>query len=85
MVVSVSLLAIIGMSFDDNSFAKKRSKFILWIIFLSGSLFFYSYQAYLTSALALPSKSIPFETPEGLLKTDFKYVSYFLLIKAQFM
>ena len=47
-------------------------KILLCVIFLTGSVFFYAYQAQLTSALAVPSSKLPFTSPEDLLSTDYR-------------
>ena len=50
----------------------KSSKILIFITFLAGSVFFYSYQAFLTSSLAVPSETVPFRTPEEILQTNYK-------------
>ena len=44
----------------------------LFTVFLSGSLFFYTYGAFLTSSLAVPNEEVPFNSPEGILNTKYR-------------
>ena len=41
-------------------------------MFLCGLTIFYGYQAQLTSALAFPDEQLPFDSPESLLKTNYR-------------
>ena len=49
-------------------------RMMLFIVFICGSGFFYGYEAYLTSALAVPNEFLPFNTPNELLLTDYRLV-----------
>ena len=59
----------------------KSTKILLFIILLAGSVFFYSYQAFLTSSLvAVPAATVPFRTPEEILQTNYKYCITFIYL-----
>ena len=59
---------------DANDIGTKTSaRLTLFIIFICGSLFWYVYVGFLTSALAVPSEYKPFQSPEGLVKTNYRY------------
>ena len=47
-------------------------KILLSNMFLCGLTIFYGYQAQLTSALAFPDEQLPFDSPESLLKTNYR-------------
>ena len=51
---------------------KKSTRLCLFVIFICGSLFAYFYTGFLTSALAVPSKFAPFNSPEGILQTNYR-------------
>ena len=55
---------------DTNS--KTSEKLVLLVVFISGSLFYYTYCGFLTSSLAVPNEKLPFDSPEGLLNTNYK-------------
>ena len=55
---------------DTNS--KTSERLILLIVFISGSLFYYTYCAFLTSSLAVQNEKIPFDSPEGILNTNYR-------------
>ena len=76
---TTSLASIFGFQIgievlDANaSDIKTSNRTILFTIFINGSLFFYFYGGFLTSALAIPSEAKPFITPDGILKTNYRY------------
>ena len=47
-------------------------KIVLFLTFLSGSVFFYSYSAVFISFLTVPNPNVPFHNPEELAKTSYK-------------
>ena len=57
----------------DHNVTYYSKRFLLWVIFLTGSAIFYAYQAQLTSALSVPSSKMPFRSPEDLISTDFRF------------
>ncbi len=69
MIASVFGIEVIGHHDPDYN---KSSKILIFITFLAGSVYFYSYQAFLTSSLAVPSETVPFRTPEEILQTNYK-------------
>ena len=69
MTASVFGIGVIDHNDPDYN---KSSKILIFITFLAGSVFFYSYQAFLTSSLAVPSETVPFRTPEEILQTNYK-------------
>ena len=69
MVGSVFGIEVIDHHDQDYN---KSSKILIFISFLAGSIFFYSYQAFLTSSLAVPSETVPFRTPEEILQTNYR-------------
>ena len=70
----ITISAIFGITIRDanDTHSKNTGRFTLFIIFLCGSGFFSGYQAYLTSALAIPNEFWPFRTPNELVQTDYK-------------
>ena len=72
---TISVSSIFGMTVRDaNDIGTKTSaRLTLFIIFICGSLFWYVYVGFLTSALAVPSEYKPFHSPEGLVKTNYRY------------
>ena len=58
---------------DANAINSYQSaRFGLFVVFTGGSLFWYTYNAFLTSSLAVPAKHLPFTSPEGILNTDYR-------------
>ena len=55
---------------ETNS--KTSERLMLLAIFISGSLFYYTYCAFLTSSLAVPNEALPFDSPEGILNTKYR-------------
>ena len=70
----IAISAIFGMSIkdanDENSSTCGRLS--LFTVFICGSLFFYTYGGFLTSSLAVPNEKFPFNSPEGILKTNYR-------------
>ena len=62
------------MSINDANDPSNRDsmKILFFTIFICGSLIFYVYGGFLTSALAIPSDDKPFDSPEGILKTSYR-------------
>ena len=58
---------------DANEFDSNQSgRLALFIVFISGSLFFYTYGGFLTSSLAVPMEYIPFSSPQEILSTNYR-------------
>lgn len=72
---AISFGSIFGITIRDaNELGIKIStRLCLFVIFICGSLFVYFYTGFLTSALAVPSKFAPFNSPEGILQTEYRY------------
>ena len=66
----ISTSTIFGITVTDanNTDSSFSSRLVLFILFLSGSVLFYSYSAFLTSALAIPNENLPFSNPEEIIK-----------------
>ena len=66
--------SIFGMViWDAHEFNSRDSgRCALFIVFISGSVFFYIYGGFLTSSLAIPNENLPFNSPEELLKTNYR-------------
>ena len=66
--------SIFGMSIIDanNTNSKTSERLMLLVTFISGSLFYYTYCAFLTSSLAVPNENLPFDSPEGILNTNYR-------------
>ena len=63
---------------DANAINSYQSaRFGLFVVFTGGSLFWYTYNAFLTSSLAIPAKHLPFTSPEGILNTDYRWAFEF--------
>ena len=70
-IVSSSIFGFCIRDANDTN-SKTSERLILLIVFISGSLFYYTYCAFLTSALAVPNEKLPFDSPEGLLNTNYR-------------
>ena len=55
---------------DTNSKASER--LILLVVFICGSIFYYTYCGFLTSSLAVPNENLPFGSPEEILNTNYR-------------
>ena len=66
--------SIFGMGIRDanDPNSKTSERLTLLVIFISGSLFYYTYCAFLTSSLAVPNENLPFDSPEGILNTNYR-------------
>ena len=72
LAVSIAPFFGIGLQDANDSEIKASARIYLFVTYLCGSLYFYTYGGYLTSALAIPSESNPFGSPEELLKTNYR-------------
>ena len=70
-IVSSSIFGFCIRDANDTN-SKTSERLILLIVFISGSLFYYTYCAFLTSALAVPNEKLPFDSPEGILSTNYR-------------
>ena len=72
--LAVSIAPVFGIMLQDANDSKinASARIFLFVTYLCGSLYVYIYGGYLTSALAIPSESIPFGSPEELLKTNYR-------------
>ena len=70
-IVSSSIFGFCIRDANDTN-SKTSERLILLIVFISGSLFYYTYCAFLTSALAVPNEKLPFDSPEGILDTNYR-------------
>jgi hypothetical protein len=70
-IVSSSIFGFCIRDANDTN-SKTSERLILLIVFISGSLFYYTYCAFLTSALAVPNEKLPFDSPEGILNTNYR-------------
>ena len=70
--------SIFGLGIKDaNDVAGNVSeRLTLFTFFICGSLYFYTYCGFLTSSLAVPNDKIPFSSPEGILKTNYRYIQF---------
>ena len=66
--------SIFGMAiFDlDELNSNHSGRLVMFNFFLSGSVFFYTYNAFLMYSLAVQSENIPFNSPEALLRTNYR-------------
>ena len=62
----------IGIKDANDLSTTKSARLTMFVVFICGSLFFYVYGAFLTSALAVPKIYTPFNTPEEILSTNYK-------------
>ena len=70
-IVSSSIFGLCVRDANDTN-SKASEKLVLLVVFISGSLFYYTYCGFLTSSLAVPNEKLPFDSPEGLLNTNYK-------------
>lgn len=72
--ISISLSTSFGITVRDaNDLGTSTSaRLSLYVIFICGSIYFYVYTAFLTSALAVPSEYNPFQSPEEILQTNYR-------------
>ena len=73
--MAISFSSMFGISIHDaDSNTNSSARISLFVIYICGSLFFYVYVGFLTSALAVPADYKPFRSPEELLQTDYRFV-----------
>ena len=70
--ITISISSIFGMSTYDSDVSNVSAKLSVFIVCLCGSMFFYVYTGFLTSALAIPGDHKPFESPQELLQTSYR-------------
>ena len=72
--LAVSMAPVFGIMLQDANDSKinASARIFLFVTYLCASIYVYIYGAFLTSALAMPSESNPFESPEELLKTNYR-------------
>ena len=72
--IAISFSSICGVSIHDSDLdANSSARISLFVVYICGSLFFYVYVGFLTSALAVPADYKPFESPEELLQTEYRF------------
>ena len=75
MAIWLSLASFFGIVIVHES-RRMSKRILLFVIFLSGSLTFYGYQATITSKLAVvPKEILPFTNPREILKTNYKVLT----------
>ena len=72
---ATSIAAFFGISVHDGNDLEINSstRVSLNVHYLCGSLFLYVYVGFLTSSLAVPAGYKPFQSPDSLLKTSYRY------------
>ena len=70
-IVSSSIFGMTILNLDDLN-SNHSGRLIMFNVFLSGSVFFYTYNAFLMSSLAVKSENVPFNSPEALLRTNYR-------------
>ena len=73
--VCIASSSIFGMViWNAHEFNSNESgRLTLFTVFLTGSLFYYTYVGFLTSSLAVPNENIPFQSPEEIPNTNYRY------------
>ena len=73
--ITISISSIFGIgNYDANDFNTNLSaRLTLLNTFICGSLFFHIYCGVLTSVLAIPKEYKPFQSPDELLQTNYRY------------
>ena len=76
-ILLISFGSLFGITMEDSHAGSltKAGKISLFIIFLTGSVLFYSYQAALVSHLSVPKSQLPFNTPKELLNTPYRVLT----------
>ena len=74
---ATSMAAFFGISVHDGNDLEMNSstRVSLNVHYLCGSLFLYVYVGFLTSSLAVPAGYKPFQSPDSLLKTSYRYLT----------
>ena len=69
-----SAASIFGMDVLDanDPNTTKSARLGLFVIYICTSIIFYVYGGFLTSILAVPTDSNPFNSPDNLLKTNYR-------------
>ena len=70
-IVSSSIFGLCIRDANDTN-SKTSERFVLFVVFISGSLFYYTYCGFLTSSLAVPNENLPFGSPEEILNTNYR-------------
>ena len=70
-IVSSSIFGLCIRDANDTN-SKTSERLILFVVFISGSLFYYTYCGFLTSSLAVPNENFPFGSPEEILNTNYR-------------
>ena len=78
--ISISLSTSFGITVRDanDQGTKTSARLSLYVTFICGSIFFYVYVAFLTSALAIPSEYKPFQSPAEILQTNYRWSVKFI-------
>ena len=72
LCINSSSLFGLGIKDANDTAGNASERLTLLIIFICGSVFFYTYCGFLTSSLAIPNDKMPFNSPEGILKTSYR-------------
>ena len=69
-----STATIFGMDILDGNDPRisNSARLSLFVLYICTSIIFYTYGGFLTSILAIPTDNRPFNTPEELLKTNYR-------------
>ena len=72
--VTITTSSIIGLGIRDANDLSitKSARLTMFVVLICGSVFFYVYGAFLTSALAVPKMYTPFNSPEEILHTNYR-------------
>ena len=70
-IVSSSIFGLCIRDANDTN-SKASERLILLVVFICGSIFYYTYCGFLTSSLAVPNEMVPFDSPEGILNTKYR-------------
>ena len=70
-IVSSSIFGLCVKDANDTN-SKASERLILLVVFIGGSIFYYTYCGFLTSSLAVPNEKVPFDSPEGILNTKYR-------------
>ena len=72
--LAVSVAPVFGIMLPNSNHSEinASARIYLFVTYLCGSIYFYTYGGYLTSVLAIPSESNPFGSPEELHKTNYR-------------
>lgn len=76
-ILLISFGSLFGITMEDSHVGSltKAGKTSLFMMFLTGSILFYSYQAALVSHLSVPRTQLPFNTPKELLNTPYRVLT----------